>query len=183
MARALPGFAMGVIAAALATLGHVAGGGAASPIVAILLTLASAIVFSAATELRAPMWALAALGALVQVAGHLLLAPLGGHSGAGGHAHGMPGQMATGELGATVAHLADGGLTMIAMHAVAFAAVITVLALAAPLAGLLVPLQRILTPVMATPARRLPARFRPAALAASVTLRHIVIRRGPPAFV
>jgi len=183
MARALPGMAIGVLAAALASVGHVAGGGHAVPVLVAILILASAIVFAAAAELRAPVWALAGLGALVQVAGHLLLAPLGGHSGAGGHAHGMPGQAARGELDAAVSHLTSGGLVMIAMHAMSFAALVALLALMGPLTGLLVSLARVLAPagipLVARP--RLPA---PTVRGAhSVVLRHVVVRRGPPAFV
>jgi hypothetical protein len=183
MARALSGMALGVVAALLASVGHVAGGGSAVPITVVILMLASALVFAAAAELRAPMWALATLGALVQVAGHILMAPLGGHAGTGAHAHGMPGQAAAGALNATVMHLAEGGGLMIAMHAVSFAALVAVLALAAPLSGLLVSLQRTLAPARIEPAFTIPALSGAASLIPSSVLRHVVIRRGPPAFV
>lgn len=183
MARALPGMALGAVAALLASAGHVAGGGSAAPIAVALLVLASALVFAAASELRAPLWALAALGALVQVAGHILMAPLGGHTGTGAHAHGMPGQAAAGALNATVTHLAEGGGLMIAMHAISFAALVAVLALAAPLSGLLVSLQRTLAPAPIEPAFTSPAVSGTASPVPSSVLRHVVIRRGPPAFV
>lgn len=183
MARALPGMAIGVLAAALASMGHAAGGGSLAPIVVLLLIAASALIFAAATELRAPLWALAILGAFVQVAGHLVLAPLGGHSGAGGHAHGMPGQAARGPLDSVVSHLADGGLAMIAMHALSFVALLAVLALAVPLAGLLVSLARVLAPA-AIPVASASRTATPRAHAdLSVVLRHVLVRRGPPAFV
>jgi hypothetical protein len=183
MARAVSGIAIGALAAALAGLGHVAGGGAAEPVLVAILMLASALVFAAASEVRAPLWALAGLGALVQIAGHLLLAPLGGHSGAGGHAHGMPGQAAQGELDAAVSHLASGGATMIAMHAVAFIALLAVVALTAPLAGLLVSLVRVLAPA-AIPVASVSRTATPRTHSdLSVVLRHVLVRRGPPAFV
>ena len=183
MARALPGIAIGVIAAALAGLGHIAGGGAVEPVLVAILFLASALVFAAAAELRAPMWALATLGAVVQVAGHILMAPLGGHAGTGAHAHGMPGQAAAGALNATVMHLAEGGGLMIAMHALSFAALVAVLAFAAPLSGLLVSLQRTLAPARIEPAFTVPALSGAASPIPSSVLRHVVIRRGPPALV
>jgi hypothetical protein len=183
MARALPGMALGVVAALLASIGHVAGGGAAAPVIVAILVLASALVFAAAAELRTPVWALAALGGLVQVAGHVLMAPLGGHAGTGAHAHGMPGQAATGPLNATVAHFADGGGLMIAMHVIAFAALVAVLALAAPVVGLLVSLVRTLAPaaIAVTCPWRTPVADAP--LRPSTVLRHVVVRRGPPVFV
>ncbi len=183
MARVLPGMALGVVAALLASIGHVAGGGVTAPVIVAILVLASALVFAAAAELRAPVWALAALGALVQVAGHILMAPLGGHTGTGGHAHGMPGQAATGPLNAAGAHLGDGGGLMIAMHVIAFAALVAVLALVAPLSGLLVTLARSLAPaaIPVTCPSRVPVAD--ARLCSSMVLRHVVVRRGPPAFV
>lgn len=183
MARALPGMALGAVAALLASAGHVAGGGVAVPTTVAILMLASAIVFAAAAELRAPMWALATLGALVQIAGHILMAPLGGHAGTGAHAHGMPGQAATGPLDATVMHLADGGGLMIAVHAISFAALVAILALAAPMSGLLVSLQRTVAPAGIEPAFTVPAVSRAAGRVTSCVLRHFVVRRGPPAFV
>jgi len=183
MARALPGIVLGVGAAALAVLGHTAGGGTSAPIVVALLVIASAVVFASATELRAPLWALVSLGAFVQVAGHLVLAPLGGHSGAGGHAHGMPGQAARGALDSTVAHLADGGVAMISLHALSFAALVAVLALAVPLAGLLISLARVLAPAAIPVSAAPPAPTWVAHIAPSTALRHVVVRRGPPAFV
>ena len=183
MARALAGMALGAIAALLAGVGHAAGGGVAAPITVLILVLASALIFGAACELRAPVWALAALGALVQVAGHILMAPLGGHAGTGGHAHGMPGQAAAGPLNAAVMHLADGGGLMIAMHAISFAALVAGLALAAPLSGLLVSLQRTLAPARIEPAPTLPTVSATSSLTLSSLLRHVVVRRGPPAFV
>jgi hypothetical protein len=183
MARALPGMALGAVAALLASVGHVAGGGVAAPVTVAILMLASGLVFAAAAELRAPMWAIAALGALVQIAGHILMAPLGGHTGTGAHAHGMPGQAATGPLNATVMHLADGGGLMIAVHAISFAALVAILALAAPLSGLLVSLQRTLAPACIKPAFTIPAVSSAAGLVTPSVLRHIVVRRGPPVFV
>lgn len=183
MARALPGMAIGAVAAVLASVGHAAGGGAIAPVLVGILILASTLVFAAAAELRAPLWFLAALGALIQVAGHLLLAPLDGHSGSGAHAHGMPGQAARGELDVVVSHLADGGLAMIAMHAVSFAALIALLAIAAPLAGLLISLARLLSPARFPVAWLSSAPVPVAHRHSSIVLRHVVVRRGPPAFV
>lgn len=183
MARAATGASIGVVAAGLAAVGHVAGGGAAAPVLVAILVAASALVFAAAAELRAPLWALAGVGALIQVAGHLMLAPLGGHSGSGGHAHGMPGQAARGDLDAAVSHLAAGGATMIAMHAVSFAALLAVLALAAPLAGLLISIARVLAPAQVLPTARPRPHAPIAPRAHSIVPDHALSRRGPPAFV
>ena len=183
MARVVTGMTLGSLAAVLAAIGHVAGGGHAAPVLVAILVAASALVFAAAAELRAPVWALAGLGALIQLAGHLMLAPLGGHSGSGGHAHGMPGQAARGELDAVLSHLAAGGATMIAMHAIAFGALLAVLALAAPLAGLLISIARVLAPAAVPLAARRRPHALPALRADSIVLRHVVVRRGPPIFV
>lgn len=183
MARALSGMALGAVAAVLASVGHVAGGGVAAPVTVAILVLASALVFAAAAEWRAPIWALAALGVLVQIAGHILMAPLGGHAGTGAHAHGMPGQAAAGPLNATVMHLADGGALMIAVHAMSFAALVAILALVAPLSGLLVSLQRTLAPASIEPAFTIRAVSSATGFVTSSVLRHVVVRRGPPVFV
>ena len=183
MSRAAAGAALGALAAALAVLGHIAGGGESTAVMTAILVMASALVFAAAAELRPPLWFLGVLGALIQVAGHLLLAPLDGHSGSGAHAHGMPGQAARGALDVVVSHLADGGLAMIAMHAVSFAALIALLAIAAPLAGLLISLARVLSPATIPVARLSSAPVPVAHRHPSMVLRHVVVRRGPPAFV
>lgn len=183
MARTLPGLLLGIVAALLASLGHAAGGGAVAPALIAILIVASGLVFAAALELRAPLWVLAALGALIQLAGHILLAPLGGHVGSGGHAHGMPGQVARGALDSTVAHLAYGGLAMITMHVLAFSALIAILALAGPLVGLLVSLAHVLTPVSLPVRSGAHAPVVVRRRTQSHFLRHVVVRRGPPAFV
>lgn len=183
MSRAAAGAALGALAAALAVLGHVAGGGESGAVMTGILVAASALVFAAAAELRAPLWTLAGLGALVQMAGHLLLAPLGGHAGAGGHAHGMPGQAARGPLDSVVAHLSEGGATMIAMHAISFAVLLVALAVAEPLAGLLLRLVTVLAPSTCEVPGLAPSRARVVILDVVAPLRHVVVRRGPPAFV
>jgi hypothetical protein len=183
MSRAVAGAALGALAAALAVLGHLAGGGASAAVMTAVLVAASALVFAAAAELRAPIWALALLGVIVQVAGHLLLAPLGGHAHVGGHAHGMPGQVRSGSLDAVVTHLASGGAAMVTMHVVSFAALLAVLALAAPLMGLLVRLERILSPCACLVAPRPWITFASTPRGISSPLQYIVVRRGPPAFV
>jgi hypothetical protein len=183
MSRAVAGVALGALAAALAVLGHLAGGGASAAVMTALLVAASALVFAAAAELRAPIWALALLGVMVQVAGHLLLAPLGGHTHVGGHAHGMPGQVRLGSLDAAVTHFASGGAAMVTMHVVSFAALLAVLALVAPLTGLLVRLERILAPCACPVAPRPWIAFASVPRGLSSLLQDIVVRRGPPAFV
>ena len=183
MSRAAAGAALGALAAALAVLGHVAGGGESGAVMTGVLIAASALVFAAAAELRAPIWALASLGALVQVAGHLLLAPLGGHAHVGGHAHGMPGQVRSGNLDAVVTHLASGGAAMVAMHAISFAAFVVVVAVAAPLAGILLRLFAVLAPCTSLAPRRVPVPAGKCIGALTSTLRYVVVRRGPPAFV
>lgn len=181
--RVLGGMVIGGTAAVFAGLGHVAGGGETSAVHMAALVVASALLFAAATELRAPLWSMAVLATLVQVAGHLLFAPLGGHSGAGGHAHGMPGQAARGPLDATVSHLADGGAVMIAMHALSLVALLAVIALAGPLAGLLVTLTQLLAPALVPVTSSVPVVGQCRCVDVSTLLRHVVSRRGPPAFV
>ena len=56
MARALPGMALGAVAALLASVGHVAGGGVAAPVTVAILMLASGLVFAAATGATGPQF-------------------------------------------------------------------------------------------------------------------------------
>jgi hypothetical protein len=72
---------------------------------------------------------------------------------------------------------------MIAMHAIAFGALLAVLALAAPLAGLLISIARVLAPAAIPLAARPRPHALPALRADSIVLRHVVVRRGPPIFV
>lgn len=183
MSRAAAGAALGALAAALAVTGHSAGGGGFSIVGAGILVSASALIFAAAVELRAPMWALVSLGACAQMGGHLILAPLAGQAHVGAHAHGMPGQARTGALDDAVTHLVDGGAAMIGMHALAFSALVIVITIAAPLAGILLRLVTVLAPSesLAPGPVSVPAVKRIAVFAS--TLRHVVVRRGPPAFV
>ena len=183
MSRAAAGAALGALAGALAVTGHMAGGGGSAILLAVILVGASALIFAAAAELRAPTWALVSLGALAQVGGHLLLAPLEGQTHVGGQAHGMPGQTSAVALDDAVMHLADGGAAMVGMHALSFAAFVLVVAVAAPLAGILLRLVTVLAPSesLAPGHVPIPAVTRIAVFAS--TLRHIVVRRGPPAFV
>lgn len=183
MSRAAAGAALGVLAAALALTGHVAGGGGSAIVVAAILVAASALIFAAAAELRAPTWALVSLGALAQLGGHLLLAPLEGQTHVGGQAHGMPGQTSAGALDDAVMHLVDGGAVMAGMHALSFAAFVIVVAVAAPLAGILLRLVTVLAPSESLAPRRVPVVARERLAARASTLRHVVVRRGPPAFV
>jgi len=183
MSRAVAGAALGALATALAVTGHLAGGGESTAVMTAILVMASALVFAAATELRAPIWALALLGVMVQVAGHLLLAPLGGHAHVGGHAHGMPGQVRSGSLDAVVTHLASGGAAMAGMHALSFAAFVIVVAVAAPLAGILLRLVTVLEPSESLTPHRAPVHVDTRIAVFASTLRHFVVRRGPPAFV
>lgn len=183
MPRAAVGAALGVLAAALAVTGHIAGGGTSSAVAVSILVGASALIFAAATEVRAPMWALVALGALAQVGGHLLLAPLAGQAHVGGQAHGMPGQTSAGVLDDAVMHLAGGGAVMAGMHAVSFAAFVIVVAVAAPLAGILLRLVAVLAPSASPAPRRVPVPVDERITPRASTLRHVVVRRGPPAFV
>jgi hypothetical protein len=169
MSRAAAGAALGVLAAALALTGHLAGGGGSAIVVSAILVAASALIFAAAAELRAPTWALVSLGALAQLGGHLLLAPLEGQTHVGGQAHGMP--------------LVDGGAVMAGMHALSFAAFVIVVAVAAPLAGILLRLVTVLAPSESLAPRRVPVAARERLAARASTLRHVVVRRGPPAFV
>ena len=183
MSRAAAGAALGVLAAALAVTGHVAGGGGSAILVAAILLGASALIFAAAVELRAPTWALVALGALAQVGGHLLLAPLAGQTHVGGQAHGMPGQTSAGALDDAVMHLAGGGAVMAGMHALSFAAFVIVVAVAAPLAGILLRLVTVLAPSTRLAPLHVPVFARESLPAGASALRHVVVRRGPPVFV
>ena len=183
MSRAAAGAALGVLAAALAVTGHAAGGGGSEIVVAAILLGASALVFAAAVELRAPLWALVSLGALAQVGGHLLLAPLAGQAHVGAHAHGMPGQASTGAVDDAVRHLVDGGAAMAGMHALSFAAFVIVAAVAAPLAGILLRLVTVLAPSESRAPHRVPVLAGTRFAVFGSTLRHVVVRRGPPAFV
>lgn len=183
MSRAAAGAALGVLAAALALTGHMAGGGGSAIVVAVILMGASALVFAAAAELRAPTWALVSLGALAQVGGHLLLAPLEGQAHVGGQAHGMPGQTSTGALDDAVLHLVDGGAAMAGMHALSFAAFVLVVAVAAPLAGILLRLVTVLAPSEGLAPRRVPVPAGQHIASFASTLRYVVVRRGPPSFV
>jgi hypothetical protein len=183
MSRVAGGALLGVVAAALAVVGHVAGGGQSAAVMTAVLVVASALLFAAVAEVRAPMWALVALGALVQIAGHLLLAPLGGHAGVGAHAHGMPGQVRTGNLDTVVTHLASGSSLMLLMHALSFAALVVVLAVGAPLAGMLIRLHRILVVSHPPVDRQRAVPVVPTLSGFMSPLQHIVVRRGPPALV
>ena len=172
-----------MLAAALAVTGHAAGGGGSTLVVAAVLMGASALVFAAAAELRAPLWALASLGALAQLGGHLLLAPLAGQAHVGARAHGMPGQAGTDALDDAVMHLVDGGAAMAGMHALSFAAFVVVAVVAAPLAGILLRLFTVLAPRTSLAPRRVPVPAGKSFPVFGSTLRHVVVRRGPPAFV
>lgn len=172
-----------MLAAALAVTGHLAGGGGSAVVIAAILMGASALIFAAAAELHAPTWILVSLGALAQVGGHLLLAPLAGQAHVGAHARGMPGQTSAGALDDAVLHLVDGGAAMAGMHALAFGAFVIVLAVAAPLAGILLRLVTVLAPSGASVPCNAPVPAGKRIAAFVSPLRHVVIRRGPPAFV
>ena len=172
-----------MLAAALAVTGHAAGGGGFAIVGAGILAGAAALIFAAAVELRAPLWALASLGALAQLGGHLLLAPLAGQAHVGARAHGMPGQAGTGAIDDAVMHLVDGGAAMAGMHALSFALFVVLVAVGAPLAGILLRLVTVLAPRTSLAPRRVPVPAGKPFPVFGSTLRHVVVRRGPPAFV
>ena len=72
---------------------------------------------------------------------------------------------------------------MAGMHAISFAAFVLVVAVAAPLAGIILRLVTVLAPSGSlAPGHVLVPAVKRIAVFAS-TLRHVVVRRGPPAFV
>lgn len=176
------GGAAGASAVLLGALAHATAGGEVAPLPLVLVAAVGAIVGAAVLEFGLGRWGLVASIALMQVAAHVLIEPVGGHRG--GHAHGVAGQVADANASVFVQHLSGSAALMVALHIAAFATIAMLVSVAAPLARLLL---RCVEPMRP---RALPIWVRAPRLAATaITLRffhgldHVVIRRGPPAFV
>lgn len=177
------GFWVGGFAVLLGALAHGFAGGQVNAVPLLLVAGAGALIGGAVLEFGLGRWGLVAAIALLQVAAHVLIEPVAGHR-AIGHAHGVAGQVVNADAAVFVDHLTGSATAMVALHSLAFAVVALLLGVATPLLAMLVRVSSVLRTRYLPTRPDLPGLAITATICHSVhSLTHVVVRRGPPAFV